>query len=340
MPGEERQVLGVLGLSTVVRRKRVKRGSKRKPQVKNREGNEQDRWATQALEVASLCSTSTRLIHVMDREADDFTIFHELKAAKQDFVIRSSRPRRLANESETTLRDYLEETRLVLGRDVHLSRRKAPIDKPHQKVHPPRASRRASLNVHAGTVLLQAPQYGKRLEALELNVVWVTEPEPPDGEKPVDWCLLTTLPVRTKKDVEKILDAYRSRWVIEDYFKALKTGCAYEQRQLESLQTLLNALAIFAPIACTLLQLRALGREQGERPATDVLSADQITILRAVSKRKLSQRPTAADALFAVAALGGHIKNNGLPGWQTLGQGFQQLLILEQGFHLAKRCDQ
>ena len=71
-----------------------------------------------------------------------------------------------------------------------------------------------------------------------------------------------------------------------------------------------------------------------------MLSADQITILRAVSKRKLSQRPTADDALFAVAALGGHIKNNGLPGWQTLGQGFQQLLILEQGFHLAKRCDQ
>ena len=108
VPGEERQVLGVAGLSTTVREKRRKRGSKRKKLIRNRPGAEQARWGTQALEVAGLCPASTRLIHVMDREADDFALFHELMAAKQDFVIRSSRPRRLADEPDTTLREYLE----------------------------------------------------------------------------------------------------------------------------------------------------------------------------------------------------------------------------------------
>ena len=78
---------------------------------------------------------------------------------------------------------------------------------------------------------------------------------------PVRWVLLTTLPVDSVEQVELVIDCYRRRWLIEEYFKAIKTGCAYEKRQLESSDTLLNALALFVPLLGVCSQLRYLARE-------------------------------------------------------------------------------
>lgn len=60
--------------------------------------------------------------------------------------------------------------------------------------------------------------------------------------------------------------------MIEEYFKALKTGCAYEKSQLETLHALLNLLAIQAVVAWQLLRLRTIARDDPQRPATHVLS--------------------------------------------------------------------
>lgn len=120
--------------------------------------------------------------------------------------------------------------------------------------------------------------------------------------------------------------------MIEEYFKAVKTGCQYEQRQPESAHALLNALAVLVPVAWRLLLLRHLARESDTRPATDALTKTQVDVLKAVAKKPLPKRPTVRDALLAVAALGGHIKNNGEPGWQVLGRGYRDLLILEMGW--------
>ena len=98
---------------------------------------------------------------------------------------------------------------------------------------------------------------------------------------------------------------YRTRWLTEEFFKCLKTGCAYEKRQLESLDTLLVALALLAPIAWQLLLLRHLARALPDAPARVALTARQIRVLRAVGGT-LPQRPTTRDALRAVARLGGH----------------------------------
>jgi IS4 transposase len=46
--------------------------------------------------------------------------------------------------------------------------------------------------------------------------------------------LYTSEPIDTAEQLLTIVDQYRSRWVIEEFFKALKTGCAFEKRQLES----------------------------------------------------------------------------------------------------------
>ena len=155
----------------------------------------------------------------------------------------------------------------------------------------------------------------------------------------MEWRLWTLEPIDTAEDVLAIVDAYRSRWVIEEYFKALKSGCAVEKRQLESTAALLNALAIFVPIAWRLLLLRALARDAADTPATRVLTRTQLRCLdfalTKLRRTNLGKRPTTRDAMLGVAGLGGHIKNNGDPGWIVLGRGFDKLLTIELGYLAA-----
>ena len=91
-----------------------------------------------------------------------------------------------------------------------------------------------------------------------VNVVNVNEPAPPDGEAPVQWLLLTSEAVDSAEQVAAVVDAYRARWLIEEFFKALKTGCGFEARQLRTIRTLTNTLGILAVIAYRLLLLRWL----------------------------------------------------------------------------------
>jgi hypothetical protein len=65
-----------------------------------------------------------------------------------------------------------------------------------------------------------------------VNVVQVYEVEPPEGEEPVEWRLVTNEPMTTVGQVAAVVDHYRGRWTVEEFFKALKTGCAIETRQL------------------------------------------------------------------------------------------------------------
>jgi hypothetical protein len=169
-----------------------------------------------------------------------------------------------------------------------------------------------------------------------LNVVRVWEAAPPDGEEPVEWVLFTSDPIDSEEQILQIVDRYRARWTIEEYFKALKTGCAYESRQLEDFNSLTNALAVFAPIACTLLDLRSQARRTPDAPAELILSQTQIEVLRALGRTPLPKAPTQRDVLLAIAALGGHIKWNGDPGWLTLGRGYADLLMLTAGWEAAK----
>jgi hypothetical protein len=80
-------------------------------------------------------------------------------------------------------------------------------------------------------------------------LVHVFEKRPSAGEPAVEWLLLVGLPVDTPDAIAYVVAYYRDRWTIEEFFKALKTGCQYERRQLESAKALLNALTIFAPVA-------------------------------------------------------------------------------------------
>ncbi len=167
-------------------------------------------------------------------------------------------------------------------------------------------------------------------------VVRAWEPTPPAGEAPVEWLLYTSEAISTDEQIRAVVEGYRTRWVIEEYFKALKTGCAFESRQLESAHALFNLFAYCSVVAYALLLMRTLARAKKNTPATDVFNTTQLKCLRLLSRGKLEKTPTAREALLRTAALGGHIKNNGEPGWRTLSRGWQKLLAAEEVLQLAR----
>jgi hypothetical protein len=185
-------------------------------------------------------------------------------------------------------------------------------------------------------------------KSLDINVVVVSEVDPPAGQLPIEWRLLTTEPIETAADVLRVVDAYRARWLIEEFFKALKTGCNYEKLQLETLHGLKIALSLCFALAWHMLLLRTLARDALDVPAGAVLTQAQLALLILAASAadnpwsvRLPQDPTATDVMYAVARMGGHVRSNGPPGWQTLGRGFQELnrLLTAQQWLLA-RSDQ
>jgi hypothetical protein len=124
-------------------------------------------------------------------------------------------------------------------------------------------------------------------------------------------------------------------WWIEELFKALKTGCQIEKRQMESYEALRIALALFLPIAVRLLALRDAARTKPEQTCS-ALTASQLQLLRACGSKTLGATPTNHEVYMALAALGGHLRSNGPPGWIVLGRAYEKLLVLEQGWTAAQ----
>lgn len=341
-----RSPLGVLGLRPFARPQVPKRKTKKNPDQKARRSKavvrsrnkkqsdkETDRWRVAAVETQELVGADTRCIHVMDREGDSFPLLASLKEASCSFVIRAKHDRIL--EDGLKLWAAMDEVQGDVFREVALSKRRF-INR--QFAHPQRSSRVAALHIRSRRVTIPRPEAAQtEVAELSLFVVQVYEPRPPDGEPAVEWTLLTSEPIHCMEDAARIVDWYRARWVIEEYFKCLKTGCGYEERQLESEHTLFNALAIFAPIAWGLLALRNAARDHPNASAAELFSRDQLMLLRSISERyKLPRSPTLRDVMLAIASLGGHIKNNGDPGWQTLAEGYQEFLGAERGWRAAK----
>ena len=324
-----RTPLGVLDISTIVR-------------DDESDKSERLRWGEQVERVDQRCADVESVIHLMDREADDYALFCLLQRGGHRFVIRLMHDRLLVADepgAPRKLDEALARVTATTTREVPLSRRPAALRSPKQiKAHPTRTGRLATLAFGATTITLQRPttQLKTLPSSVTLNVVRVWEIDTPEGEEPVEWMLATSEPIDTEQDALRAVDRYRARWIIEEFFKALKTGCSYEERQLEDFEGLTNALALFAPIAWHLLLLRSTARAQPEAPALSVVSSTQLEVLRVLGRMKLSAAPTSREAMLAIAALGGHIKYNGEPGWLTLARGYHELLTLTRGWAAAK----
>ena len=331
--------IGVIGTHTWARTEPASTKAERKThRWISRTEKESDRWAALTTEVEARVAGRAVVVHVMDREGDQYRLYDEIIALNGLFVIRANQTRLVVSEEQGVeiLKQAVERAPVFLQREVQLSRRRRKYTNVHNNL--PRDARLAALSVSAMPVLLKRSHGSTNRSTaptLQANVVRVVEVDPPAGEEKVEWLLVTNLPVDSAEDVERIVDYYRVRWTIEEFFKVLKTGCAYEKLQLESLAAHDNALAVILPIAWQMLALRSLARADENAPASRVLSASQLYVLKTNPWVKLPPRPSARQALRAIAILGGHIKNNGEPGWLVLYRGFRDLMLLAAGVRLT-----
>ena len=340
-----RRPLGVVSAEILSRAKQSGRGS-RKRKVSGAETSkwkdrESERW-WRGVQNASAALDGVAHVHVADREGDSYELLGAMMMKKMRFVVRNKHDRRArdpesASPKWSTMRELARQAGGSLERDVPLAARKRSNTPRDNSTHPPRKGRLARLRFSASAVEIRRPRYlGDPLpETLRLNLVHVIETDPPAGERPVEWNIVTTEPVGTSEQVAHVVDIYRTRWTIEEFNKALKTGCVYEQREFESRAALLVVLALSLPIACELLWLRSRARTEPNAPATDVVSQTQIDVLRAMGSRKLSPSPSAREILLAIAELGGHQRSNGEPGWLILNRGLRKVQDWEGGWTAA-----
>jgi hypothetical protein len=296
--------------------------------------SEMDRWGQAILAAEKVVGKPQTLIHVADSESDDYRLLLLLNTNDCRYVVRGCYDRRIVDSKHTHLKARLLVQPSLASRSVAIEPRGRGVGR-QSKRNQPRIGRLAELEIRAARVALQRPaKLASQVDAaIEINVVHVVEMDPPPGQVAIEWTLLTSEPIDTVESILATVDIYRRRWLIEEFFKALKTGCAFEARQLESFETFGNALSVFVPVAWGLMRLRALERANSELSAELCFTPDQLAVLRGKSRKPVT---TVAQALAVVAQLGGHIRNNGQPGWLVLWRGFRDILLLAQGFALAR----
>lgn len=254
-------------------------------------------------------------IHLMDRGAMSYRFVGWLKSNDHRFVMRLCQPhRRVAPyQNQTKLKDALKQAPSRFNRCVHIE------------------DTSVELSVRAVPITLQKPAQltDKQLpEGLTINVVYLKESEPSDDQSAIEWMLATSEPIETQEDIQQIIDMYRARWLIEEFHRALKAGCRLEDRQLRRKQTILTALALAVPVAWHLLALRTIRQTHPDKLASKVIDELHLTILEAQDLTQWPEQccPTTSDVVRSIAELGGHLPQNGPPGWITLTRGYRKLI--------------
>jgi hypothetical protein len=208
-----------------------------------------------------------------------------------------------------------------------------------------KARTQAEFAIRGGPILLLPPhaKHGHHgNDPLPLYVVYVAEvSQPPRGEDPIHWVLLTNEPIVDLDDAWRVVEWYERRWVVEEYHKAMKTGCRIEDLQFTAVERLEPAIALLSAVALTLLNLRDTSRrpDASTRQADTLFAPEYIEVLSVWRYGKLRNDLTVHDFFFALARLGGHQnrKSDHRPGWLVLWRGWMKLQLMFDGYLVVKR---
>jgi transposase-like protein/transposase Tn5 family protein/DDE family transposase len=307
------------------------------------EGLRQARAVAQDLpEVLCVC--------VADSEADIYELFAEPRGERPvHWLIRACHADRVLQPAPTAaalgpdaadvegvaaaqyLRDQVLAAPVVFTKEVAVRGREAKVACDQRARRQPRQSRTAQVEVRAATVILQPPRRPDQvLSPVTVNVVLVREIDPPADDEPVEWLLLTTLPIETAEQVRQIVQYYTVRFLIEVFFRVLKSGCRVEGRRFEHLDRLLPCVAVYLIAAWRTLMLCRLGRSCPDLNCEAVFEPAEWKAVWKVTQRGTlpKQPPRLEDILKLIAQLGGYVNRPGRkdpPGPQTLWLGLQRM---------------
>ncbi|NEV65424.1 IS4 family transposase, partial [Thiorhodococcus minor] len=260
----------------------------------------------------------TRLTYIADREGDLYELFVEAPCPEQgaDWLVRAQHQERLLTDGRT----------LRAALDAQKALTEITFERPPAKG---RRARTVTQQIRVARVSLKAPRRPDRtLPTVTVTAVLATDVDPPADEDPLDWLLLTNLPVETPEQAIEILSWYLCRWQVELFFKILKSGCQIEELQLERRARLEPAIAFYLIIAWRVLFLTQLGRDCPELPCDVVFDEAEWKAVYLVTQRQPPpEQPPPLDTMVRmVATLGGFLnrKGDGFPGSKTLWIGLQR----------------
>ena len=281
-----------------------------------------------------------RITIVSDRESDIYEDFAR-KPDNVHLLVRANHNRRL--EGDKLLFDYADSLPEV---------EKFVVDIP---AAPGRPARKATLAVRFGAVTICRPENGmpaanaKALpKTIRLHLVDIREVSAPDGVAPIHWRLLTTHRVDTIDQARLMLDFYRKRWIIEEFFRTLKSaGFQIEMAEISGPDAMMKFLALVAIAAVTVTQLvRARDNPRGQT-LMDAFDDDDQLLIEAIcadyqgpnpTKRQTNPHPkgTMAYATWVIARLGAWTGYYGKPGPRVLNRGLQEFYAIKYGAKLAR----
>jgi hypothetical protein len=242
------------------------------------EEKESARWVD-ALQVAARAARrmpQTQLVVITDREGDLYELHDAVHQAPANLhiLVRAQHDRQL--EGHQKLWAFMAAQPVGERRALAVPRRRG------------QAARTAQVEVRWSAVTIQAPAVGRKKgwPALGLWAVWVHEPQPPAGVEAIDWMLLSDLPVDGPQAAWERVQWYCKRWGIEEWHRALKSGCGVEQREFKTAEHLQRVLAFDLMVAWRILACMKLGRQLPQLPATVLYTPDELQVLLAAVKKK------------------------------------------------------
>jgi hypothetical protein len=298
--------LGVLGAKFHAReddRPKLTPGEKAARELEDKESF---RWLDGYREVNALAQACTaQLIYVADREGDIEALLAEAQGQRASVILRARHDRML--EDGERMWDTVWNSPALGTVEFEMAAR------------PGRTARGVLQTIRAQEITL--PETAKRVDPITVTVVIAHEEHPPAGEEAVSWTLLTTLPVKSLAAARQVVEYYRRRWVIEEFFKVLKSGCAVEKLQLETADRLKKAITLYMIIAYRILFMVKGGRECPDIPCTAIFEEEEWKTAYTYATKKAPPRipPCLLDVTKMVAKMGGYIESKGrFPGAKTL----------------------
>ena len=327
----------VLGLvdAFFLDRRGGERGTRKERKFEDKDSR---RWLDGAESASQLWDAGAACVTVIeDREGDIYECF-AFKPDTVEKLVRAAQDRLLADKK----------THLFAVADQWPEAGQMTVDLPSTAG---RKARQAVLSVRFGSVEIARPKNRKSSEetrklpkTVTLRMVDAREIDPPPGEEPAHWRLLTTHQVNDVADARRIIGFYRLRWTIEQLFRTTKTKGfdmeALRQQEGGPLEKLIVAILV---AAVTVMQLVAERDGKLQRPLSDAFDPGDQPVIERVSqslegKTQKQKNPhlkgTLAFAAWAFARLGGWTGYYGKPGPIIMLRGLTKFHAIKHGWNL------
>ncbi len=299
------------------------------------EEKESLRWLTGLREARAAAQElpDTRCICVSDSESDIYEVLSEPRGERPvEWLIRACQDRALYGDEGKLVSDQLLATPVLYEVELLVRGRSAKTAAEDRARRQSRETRRATVEVRATTVTLRPPHRpDRKLPPVTVNVVFVSEPNPPPGEPAVEWMLVTTLPIDTLEMVRLIVEYYCARWSIEIFFRTLKSGCRIERRRFEHIDRVLPCIGLYLIVAWRTMYVCRMGRAGPDLDCEAIFEPSEWkAVWTAVKREKPPKKsPRLGEMVHLIASLGGYIeRKNSEPGTQTLWIGMQRMYDL------------